>query len=105
MGHDPNYGHRSELSLYSRNNLMESQNFVRPRQINFLICKLCFWCASYLYGSYQVAEKCPMCGISSSNNSIESIPISNQEAFEFRYNQLHGLRLNFYPHHKNSNST
>jgi hypothetical protein len=66
------------------------------RRMNFLICRVCFWCASYLYGPYRAAERCPMCD----NNSIESIPISDKEAFEFGYSQLRGVTLYFFPIHK-----
>jgi hypothetical protein len=47
-------------------------------QVNFLICRVCFWCASYLYGCYKVAEKCPICNNSDSSSNIESIPISDE---------------------------
>ena len=69
-----------------------SRNNLEPRHINFLICRLSFWCASYLYGFYKAPEKCPMCD----NNSVESIPVSDQEAFEFEHSELRGVTLNFH---------
>lgn len=60
-----------------RNSTNKSQNFSRLHHTNFLICKLCFWCASYLYGP-EVVENCPMCCNNKSNCSIESLPISNE---------------------------
>ena len=34
------------------------------------------------------------------NNSIESIPISDQEAFKFEHSESRGVTLNFFPIHK-----
>jgi hypothetical protein len=100
---NPNYDSKNDnLFLASnQNNLIEgTQNFILPpRQTNILICQSCFWCASYLYGSCKVPERCPTCG-NSNNNNIESIPISKEEAFEFEYNLLRGLSLNFLSHKK-----
>lgn len=44
-------------------------------QVNFLICRLCFWCASCTDESYEFTGKCPMCDIFNSN--IESLPVLN----------------------------
>jgi len=38
----------------------------------FLICKWCFWCASYL-STRNVITKCPVCD----NNGLNSIPVSD----------------------------
>lgn len=81
---------------YNLKEELKGENFVPSRRINFLICKLCHWCASYLYGHYKVADKCPICG-NDSNNCMESIPISNEEAFEFEHNRLRGISLHFFP--------
>ena len=44
-------------------------------QVNFLICRLCFWCASCTDESYEFTGKCPMCD--SFNSNIESLPVLN----------------------------
>ena len=76
------------LPLSRKDRIVGTRHFILHRQVNFLICQSCFWCASYLYGCYKMAEThAPSCGNTSTSN-IESIPISNQEAFEFEYNQL-----------------
>jgi hypothetical protein len=74
-------------------------------KVNFLIYQSCFWCASYLYGCYNVSETCHLCGNTSSNNNIESIPIAFHEAHEFEYNQLRGRSLNIFTSHKSISST
>jgi len=89
---------KNEIYSQSSQDNLEPQRYAHPRQVNFLICRLCFWCASYLYGSYKAAEKCPICD----NNSIESLPISDQEAFEFEHSQSRGVTLNFFSIHKNN---
>jgi|ERR1700730_207402 hypothetical protein len=109
MRNNQNYDSKNDnflLPLGRKDPIVESRNFIfHHRQINFLICQSRFWCASYLYGCYSVAETCPLCGNTSSSN-IESIPISNQEeAFEFEYNHLRGISLNFFTSHKNTSST
>jgi len=97
MRHNLVYNDKNEIySQYNLNYLDPRSHAHRP-QINFLICRLCFWCASYLYGSHKAAEKCPICD----NDSIESIPVSDQEAFEFEHSQLRGVTLYFFPIHKN----
>src|SRR5215469_105317 len=92
MRHNLTYSAKNDIYSQSGQNSLEPQSYDHLRRINFLICTLCFWCASYLYGSFRVAEKCPMCD----NKSIESIPISDKEAFEFGYSQLRRVTLNFF---------
>ena len=108
MRNNQNYDSKNDnflLPLSRKDPIVGARNFnPNPRQVNFLICQSCFWCASYLYGFYKVAETCTLCGNTSSNNNIESIPISNQEAFEFEYNQLPGLSLNFFTSRKSTSS-
>ena len=93
MRHNLTYSDKNEIYSQSGQRQLEPR-----RRINFLICRLCFWCASYLYGSYKPPEKCPMCD----NHSIESIPVSDQEAFEFEHSELRGVTLNFFPIHKDN---
>ena len=97
MTHRLIYNDKSDIYPQYSQNYLEPRSHADRRQINFLICRLCFWCASYLYGSHKAAEKCPICD----NDSIESIPVSDQEAFEFQHSQLRGVTLYFFPIHKN----
>lgn len=59
----------------------------------FLICKSCFWCASCVYDPYRLI-KCPICN---ENTTIDSIPLSNHEAFRFDYDSRRGVTVEFFP--------
>jgi hypothetical protein len=85
MRHPLNYDHTNEncdhknekLSQFNfRNSTNENRNFSRLHQTSFLICKLSFWCASYLYGPGAV-ENCPMCC-----NNIGNCSTISKETFE-----------------------
>jgi hypothetical protein len=102
MRHPLNYDHTNEnyddknekLSQFNfRNSTNESRNFSRLRHTNFLICKLCFWCASYLYGP-EAVENCPMCCNNKSNCSIESLPISKET---FEHDKVWDISLDVFP--------
>jgi hypothetical protein len=41
------------------------------KQIHFLLCESCFWCASYIYSKSVSIAKCPNCY----SNKIEWMPI------------------------------
>jgi predicted RNA-binding Zn-ribbon protein involved in translation (DUF1610 family) len=45
------------------------------KQIHFLLCESCFWCASYLSSKSVSVVKCPNCY----NNKIERLPISKSD--------------------------
>jgi hypothetical protein len=62
------------------------------KKIHFLICGSCFWCASY-YDTSNLNKviKCPCCD----NNSIEFIPISRNESYNFSYDSRRGITLEF----------
>jgi len=95
-----NYDHKKErLSQFdSTNSMNESRNF--SRHTNFLICKSCFWCASYLYGPCEAVEICPVCCNDRSNCCIESLPIYKET---FKHNQL-GDTLDVLPNRKDKYS-
>ena len=46
---------------------------------NFLICRSCFWCASYFNNMHRSVETCPSCN----DAKIESMPISFDETYKF----------------------
>jgi hypothetical protein len=58
---------------------------------HFVICNSCFWCAS-LYSDLRRIIKCPLCN---SYTNLESIPISENESFEFNYDSGKGMELEF----------
>ena len=73
----------------------KGENFVPSSRIDFMICRLCHWCASYIYGHYKVPKQCPICD-NDSNNCMESMPISSEEALEFEHSQLRGTSIRFF---------
>ena len=90
MRHNPSYG--------NKNDLMDQQNSFLSH-VDFLICRQCFWCASYIYDLHKMLDRCPLCD---ENNTIESIPISSQEAYRFNYDLSRGVTLEFFPKDKTS---
>ena len=67
--------------------------FEQPRNIskNFLICKSCFWCASFLDQAQRSVEVCPSC----MNSELESMPLSFDETYKFNYDARSGVTLEF----------
>jgi hypothetical protein len=69
-------------------------------KIYFVICNLCYWCASYLgiddlesiSGSSSRVLECHNCN----SHNTELIPISNDESFRIEYSQTKGMELEFY---------
>jgi hypothetical protein len=72
------------------------------KQIDFLLCHSCFWCASSLSshmlrtaaaakGSASLA-KCPSCV----EGNIESIPVSENEEYKFDYDIKRGVTMEFF---------
>ena len=84
----PTFLHANSI-LYQNNN-----NTRKGKEIHFVICQSCFWCASRLNSIEDEAistSKCPSC----SNNRVESIPISYDEVYKFDYDPKHGVILKF----------
>ena len=60
------------------------------KQPHFLLCNSCLWCASDL-NMRGTVEICPSC----MNGKVESMPISDNEIYTFRYNAIRGVTLEF----------
>ena len=60
------------------------------KQPHFLLCNSCLWCASDL-NLRGTVEICPSC----MNGKVESMPISDNEIYTFRYNAIRGVTLEF----------
>ena len=62
------------------------------KQICFLICKSCFWCASYftIVGDI-IISKCQACN----SDRVESMPIADNEIYKFDYDPKRGVTLEF----------
>ena len=71
--------------------LQSEQSPDSSHERNFLMCKSCFWCASFLYSKYRSLNKCPSC----MNPELESMPISLNELYTFDYDPWHGVTLGF----------
>ena len=82
------------------------QDSNKGKEIQFLICESCFWCASLLCSNDDnnndngagtttnnttITKCCPCCR----NNRVESIPISYNEVYKFDYNPKRGVTLEF----------
>jgi hypothetical protein len=51
------------------------------KQTYFLLCKSCFWCASYFNSKSVSIAKCPNCY----NNKIERMPIPKVNLYKLGY--------------------
>lgn len=60
-------------------------------KIHFVLCQLCFWCASCLNVAKRTVTKCPSCN----ELRLESIPIFNNEICKFAYDPKTGMMLEF----------
>ena|ERR687887_169607 len=56
------------------------------KQIHFLLCESCFWCASYLSSKSVSVAKCPNCH----DNKIKCMPISNINLYKLGYSSNNG---------------
>jgi hypothetical protein len=61
------------------------------RQMRFLLCESCFWCATCLDPDV-VVSKCPVC----EESRVESLPISYDETCKFDYDSRRGITLEFF---------
>ena len=74
-----------------RKKLEFEQEHDNSNERNFLICKSCFWCASFL-NKYRTFNACPTC----MNSELELMPISINEIYTFDYDPSKGITLEFW---------
>jgi hypothetical protein len=93
------------MLLFLQTSSIYRDNTGKGKEIYFLICESCFWCASLLYfngndnntagtinnNNTTITKYCPSC----SNNRVESIPISYNEVYKFDYDPKRGVTLKF----------
>jgi hypothetical protein len=60
------------------------------RQIHFLLCNTCYWCASDI-GSKSKFTRCPSCN----SVEVESMPIAKNELYKFECYPKRGITLEF----------
>ena len=79
MRNNQNYNSKNDnflLSLSRNDRIVGISNFIlQRRQVNFLVCQSCFWCASYLYGCYKVAESSNKANLFSGNERLISVDL------------------------------
>lgn len=71
--------------------LHDDQQYDNSKEKYFLICKSCFWCASFLDNIHRSVEVCPSC----MNSELDSMPISFDETYKFNYDERRGITLEF----------
>jgi hypothetical protein len=59
--------------------------------IHFLLCQGCLWCASFIGIHERMITQCPSCN----SVRLESMPISEKEAYRFDYHPTTGITLEF----------
>jgi hypothetical protein len=74
----------------SKNYYTTSHNRMRVKQLYFLLCNSCFWCAPYLYLG-KIMDRCPACN----NDRLESMPICDKEIYKFGYDPKTEVMLEF----------
>ena len=70
---------------------IDNRAIIVAKEIRFLICESCFWCASCLNVAKSTVTKCPSC----SDAKLESMAISDNEIYKFGYDPGRGVTLEF----------
>jgi hypothetical protein len=65
------------------------------KQIHFLLCGSCFWCASYLSSKSVSVAKCPICY----SNKIQWMPISKVDLDKLTHSTEEGDSDAYYCHY------
>jgi hypothetical protein len=81
-----NTSRRRNSESYSKSNYDSDSKY-------FLICKSCFWCASFLNRSNMIS-KCPVCA-NNADGLLDSTPISDKEVYRIDCNRKCGITLEF----------
>jgi len=86
-------------------NTIEDNEILQPiDKIYFVICNLCYWCASYfgiddlesVSASSSHVLDCHVCN----SHNTELIPISTDESFRIEYSLTRGMEIEFYKTNK-----
>ncbi|MDQ6666856.1 MAG: hypothetical protein M3Y53_01365 [Thermoproteota archaeon] len=68
----------------------DNRDMIVAKEIHFLLCESCFWCASCL-NITKTVTRCPSC----SDARLESMSISDNEIYKFGYDPARGVTLEF----------
>jgi hypothetical protein len=60
-------------------------------QMHLIICQTCYWCATFLNIKKTPIFKCAYCN----SIKLDSIPMSDNEICEFRYDPVRGVTMEF----------
>jgi hypothetical protein len=80
---------------------LENNEILQPiDKIYFMICNLCYWCASYfgvddlesISASSSHVLDCHVCN----SHNTELMPISTDESFRIEYSLTRGMEIEFY---------
>jgi hypothetical protein len=66
----------------------------------FILCRTCFWCATYFDDTKLPRNGCPQCGA----NVNEPLPIMSNESFALNYNDKRGMEMKLIYRDKRNNS-
>jgi hypothetical protein len=90
------------LALWGNSETIDKLPSYADKQVNFLLCPSCFWCASCLssriLSTMSSADdctsvaKCPSC----IKGNVESIPIADDEEYRFDYDAKRGVTIKFF---------
>ena len=89
-----------QLAKHSPNPIEENEPLRAIDKIYFVICKSCYWCASYLgTDDLDALSRSPShildCHCCNSHDT-ELMPISTDESFRIRYSVTRGMEIEFY---------
>lgn len=62
-----------------------------PAHIHFVLCEVCYWCATFFNINKNPVVRCPYCD----SIRIDSIPISHNEVCKFGYDPIRGVTMEF----------
>ena len=62
-----------------------------PAYIHFVLCEVCYWCATFFDIKKNPVVKCPYCD----SNRIDPIPMSRNEVCKLGFDPIRGLTMEF----------
>jgi hypothetical protein len=76
-------------NLQTVNPCINKSNTRISDNINFTLCRSCFWCASFF--AARTVDRCLLCD----SEKIESMPITRNETYRLEYDFRRGIMINF----------
>lgn len=78
------------MNITKIESLVHGKNDADVNRKHFLICKSCYWCASYLTNACGYISMCPACG----TNKMELLPLSDS-SYRFKHEKIQGKVRDF----------